>query len=205
MAAIFQTIFSNAFSWMKIYEFLLIHLTLFVRYNWQYNIPALVQIMAWRRSGDKPLSEPMMVSSLTHISFMISQIRLSGVSNSNQWHYSFELLVAYIPIHDIYNLIMSITGIANSSLMYICIKLLISLNDIRNIISILMDRLNQVRHISNHNYVWRIKWRIKSLASRLFTQPFIQKQIKEDIKTPRHWPLCGEFTGDRWIPRTNGQ
>ena len=24
------------------------------------NIPALVQIMAWRRSGDKPLSEPMM-------------------------------------------------------------------------------------------------------------------------------------------------
>ena len=31
------------------------------------NIPALVQIMAWRRSGDKPLSEPMMVSILTHI------------------------------------------------------------------------------------------------------------------------------------------
>ena len=29
--------------------------------------PALVQIMAWRRSGDKPLSEPMMVSLLTHI------------------------------------------------------------------------------------------------------------------------------------------
>ena len=31
------------------------------------NIPALVQIMAWCRPGDKPLSEPMMVSSLTHI------------------------------------------------------------------------------------------------------------------------------------------
>ena len=31
------------------------------------NIPALVQIMAWRRSGDKPLSEPMMVNLLTHI------------------------------------------------------------------------------------------------------------------------------------------
>ena len=31
------------------------------------NIPALVQIMAWRRPGDKPLSEPMMVRSLTHI------------------------------------------------------------------------------------------------------------------------------------------
>ena len=31
------------------------------------NIPALVQIMAWRRPGDKPLSEPMMYSLLTHI------------------------------------------------------------------------------------------------------------------------------------------
>ena len=31
------------------------------------NIPALVQIMAWRRSGDKPLSEPMMVGLPTHI------------------------------------------------------------------------------------------------------------------------------------------
>ena len=32
-----------------------------------YNIPALVQIMAWHWPGDKPLSEPMMVSLLTHI------------------------------------------------------------------------------------------------------------------------------------------
>ena len=31
------------------------------------NIPVLVQIMAWRRPGDKTLSEPMMVSLLTHI------------------------------------------------------------------------------------------------------------------------------------------
>ena len=30
-------------------------------------IPALVQIMAWRRPGDKPLSEPMVGSLLTHI------------------------------------------------------------------------------------------------------------------------------------------
>ena len=31
------------------------------------NIPALVQIMAWCRTGDKPLYEPMLVSLLTHI------------------------------------------------------------------------------------------------------------------------------------------
>ena len=34
---------------------------------WINNIPSLVQIMAWRRPGDKPLSEPMMVSLLMHI------------------------------------------------------------------------------------------------------------------------------------------
>ena len=32
-----------------------------------YNNPALGQIMAWRRSGGKPLSEPMMISLLKHI------------------------------------------------------------------------------------------------------------------------------------------
>ena len=31
------------------------------------NIPALVQIMAWRRLGDKPLFEPMLVSLLMHV------------------------------------------------------------------------------------------------------------------------------------------
>ena len=28
---------------------------------------------------------------------------------------------------------------------------------------------------------------------------------KKTSKLPRHWPLCGEFTGGRWIPNTNGQ
>ena len=39
----------------------------FVPYGPINNIPTLVQIMAWCRPGDKPLSEPMMISSLTHI------------------------------------------------------------------------------------------------------------------------------------------
>ena len=33
--------------------------------------------------------------------------------------------------------------------------------------------------------------------NRRLDQPFVQAQIKEDIKVPRHWPLCGEITGDR--------
>ena len=32
-----------------------------------YNIPALVQTMAWRRPGSTPLSEPMLIILLTHI------------------------------------------------------------------------------------------------------------------------------------------
>ena len=52
---------------------------------------------------------------------------------------------------------------------------------------------------------WWVLWRLKSPASRLYVQPFIQAQIMENIKALRHWPLWGEFTGDRWIPRTKGQ
>ena len=37
------------------------------------NIPALVLIMAWRRPGDKPSSEPMTISLLTHICVTRSQ------------------------------------------------------------------------------------------------------------------------------------
>ena len=37
------------------------------------NIQALVQIMAWCRSGDKPLSEPMVVSLPTHICVTLPQ------------------------------------------------------------------------------------------------------------------------------------
>ena len=38
------------------------------------------------------------------------------------------------------------------------------------------------------------------LLHRLF-----KAQIKENIKALCHWPLCGEFTGDRWIPHTKCQ
>ena len=65
MAAIFQTTFSNALTWMKMYEFRFI-----IPIN---NIPALVQIMAWCHPGDKPLSEPRMVTLLMHICVTRSQ------------------------------------------------------------------------------------------------------------------------------------
>ena len=45
----------------------------FVRKGPINNIPSLVQIMAWRRPGDKPLSEPMMIILLTHICVTLPQ------------------------------------------------------------------------------------------------------------------------------------
>ena len=44
------------------------------------NIPALVQIMAWRRPGDKPLSEPTIVSLLMHRSHSAS------MASMEQWN-----------------------------------------------------------------------------------------------------------------------
>ena len=67
MAVIFQTTFLNTFSWVKMYEFRSrFHLSLFLSFELRVS-QHLVQIMAWRRPGDKPLSEPMMVILSTHI------------------------------------------------------------------------------------------------------------------------------------------
>ena len=48
------------------------------------NIPSLVQIMAWRLPGDKPLSEPMMVKSLMHLCVT----RLQWVNSGKMPHVS---------------------------------------------------------------------------------------------------------------------
>ena len=42
-------------------------------------------------------------------------------------------------------------------------------------------------------------------SPKIVSQAFTEAQIKENIKAPRHWPSGGEFTGGRWIPRTNSQ
>ena len=58
----FKRIFLNGDIWMSM------NISLkFVPKGQINNIPALIQIMAWRRPGDKPLSEPMMLILLMHI------------------------------------------------------------------------------------------------------------------------------------------
>ena len=59
---IFKCIFLNENEWIS-----LTILLKFVSKGQINNIPSLVQIMAWRRLGDKPLSEPVMVRVPTHI------------------------------------------------------------------------------------------------------------------------------------------
>ena len=59
---IFKCIFLNETVWISLK--MLLH---FIPKGPINIIPALVQTMAWRRPGDKPLFEPMMISLLTHI------------------------------------------------------------------------------------------------------------------------------------------
>ena len=58
MVAISQTTFSNAFSWIAGY---VIRISLkFVLGGQIDNNQALVRVMAWRGTGDRPLPEPML-------------------------------------------------------------------------------------------------------------------------------------------------
>ena len=59
MVDMFQTTFSNTFSWKKMNEFRL-RFRLFLRVQ-LIIFQHMFQIMVWRRTGDKPLSEPTMV------------------------------------------------------------------------------------------------------------------------------------------------
>ena len=59
---ILKWIFLNENVWISLKISLM-----FVPKVWINNIPALVQIMAWRRPGNKPLSDPMTVNLLMNI------------------------------------------------------------------------------------------------------------------------------------------
>ena len=77
------------------------------------NIPALGLIMAWRRPGDKPLLEPMMVRSLTHIcvirpqwvilcvpsGFIYISTHILQVVSVVYWHAN-RIITALVPVSD---------------------------------------------------------------------------------------------------------
>ena len=80
---IFKCIFLNANVWISIKISLK-----FVPKGPINNIPALVQIMAWRHPGDKPLSAPMMVSLPTHICIARPQWVKTSRSEENDRYFA---------------------------------------------------------------------------------------------------------------------
>ena len=96
MDAISQTTVSNAFSWMKMHQFCFrFHWNLFLNGSIN-NILSLVRIMAWR-PGDKPLSDPTMVSLPTHIcvtrpQWLNSNYSIARTSNCSVWSHILSAL-----------------------------------------------------------------------------------------------------------------
>ena len=80
---IFKCIFSNENVWISLK--ISLKFVPMVQIN---NIAVLVQIMTWRQPGDKPLSQPMMVSLLMHICITRPQwIKLKLVGSKGETQY----------------------------------------------------------------------------------------------------------------------
>ena len=62
------------------------------------NKPALIQIMAWRRIGDKPLSEPMMVNLLMHLHASLGHDELTPSSAGPRCMPDFHLVITCQPM-----------------------------------------------------------------------------------------------------------
>ena len=62
------------------------------------NIPALVQTMIWRLSGDKPLSEPMMVRSPTHI--VVPRPQWVNTIKTHRTFFLWNQAISFIPIYE---------------------------------------------------------------------------------------------------------
>ena len=86
-----KRIFFNENVWISIIISLM-----FVPKGLIYNIPALVQIMAWCRPGDKPLSEAMMIYLLTHICVTWPQ----WVNSEKVWTIKLLIWIYSIPRKD---------------------------------------------------------------------------------------------------------
>ena len=84
------------------------------------NIPALDQILAWRRPGDKPLSGPMMVRLPTHICFTQPQWVKNTIANTTlddclmlSNRQSFIEIYEYCPFHWIIHKAERLSSIGN--------------------------------------------------------------------------------------------
>ena len=84
---VFKCIFENENEWIS--PWISLKFVPKIRIN---KTPALVQILAWRRPGDKPLSEPMMVSLPTHLCVTRPQWVNSLVPGGFKWNFGKMIL-----------------------------------------------------------------------------------------------------------------
>ena len=126
------------------------------------NSPALVQIMAWRRPGDKPLSEPMLVFVPTHICVTRPQWVNMAIKWDNWFfHHSIIKVYALRYLHNLH------TMLANQRLWTYSIKLLIEFYSHTIIYSVLFLNIN-VLHLQ---LIWSEYFQFSHTAWRVFSKP----------------------------------
>ena len=59
------------------------------------NVPALVQVLTWCWTGERPLSEPMMVALLTHICVTLPQWQPHAISHQIMEHFIHTLIIMH--------------------------------------------------------------------------------------------------------------
>ena len=178
---------------MKIYKFQL-------RFHWLSvsngpidNITALLQILAWRRPGHKPSSEPMLVSLLTHICITRPQWVQCPTLNKELLYRKYMRFInqLYILLYIVFKSVctsskqnsyifrhMNITSTSHG-----CLKLPVTQLDC------LFNRL--LRQISLRE------------GNPSVTDGFPSQKASTTAPVPG--PLWGKSIGDRWFPVTKGQ
>ena len=72
------------------------------------NISALAQIMAWRRTGDKPLSEPMIVYWRIYASLGLNELKRMTVLYEIMQNANLIIIQIYINVHAVNGLLASL-------------------------------------------------------------------------------------------------
>ena len=107
------------------------------------NIPSLVPIMAWRRPGDKPLSEAMLVRLPTHI--CVTRL---------QWVSSITLITCHIE-PSVHLDVMFYYFQPNNSTVVVCMKTLCGAPHNKIYAIIRWDTKNIMEHLGTYMHIWQ--------------------------------------------------
>ena len=184
MATIMQMTFSSTFSWMKMLEFSLKNSSILVP-RVPINLSALVQVMAWRPTGDEPLPKPMLTSSPTYI----CSTRMRSVNTLRQEPNG---------RHVVDNTFKCIFKWEISHF---------KKNSLRCFLRICSANVFKGSAAKSTSLIITC-----AIRQQAITWPILTKQLPKYIMMSSNRnifriaiPLCGESTHHRWIPLTRGQ